>query len=72
MENEIAAVHGLTPADVLILKAMSYGVQDREISDLTGFDYETVLSRLRVIRRELRAKNAAHCVANALREGIIK
>jgi DNA-binding CsgD family transcriptional regulator len=62
---------GLKPADILILKALSYGLDQLEVSEITGLNFYAVKASTARMRRELKAKNNAHAIAIALRLKLI-
>ena len=62
----------LTPAELRVVAAMSHGLTAEMAADLLGVATETVKTHLKAARVRLRAKNTAHAVANALRQGLIE
>lgn len=61
----------LTPAEVKVVQGFSYGMTAEMIADAYGVSIETVRTNMKTARFALRAKNAAHTVALALRTGQI-
>lgn len=62
----------LSPQEVRVVTAMSFGMNLVNISEILGISYLTAMDHSKAIRFKLRAKNQAHCVAVALRQGIIR
>jgi DNA-binding CsgD family transcriptional regulator len=75
-ERRIAAtrpvvVRGLSHREREVLQCVSHGLGDSEIGEVLGVSTDTVKSHLKRVRDKLAAKNRAHAVAVALREGMI-
>jgi DNA-binding CsgD family transcriptional regulator len=63
--------HDLTPAELAALGACSHGLTDAMAGEVLGKTTETIKAQLKAARMKLRAKNTAHAIAIALREGLI-
>ena len=61
---------GLTDLEVKILRLMTEGLSNEEISDLTGIAQETVKGHLKTLFRKLDVKNRTEAAVLAVREGI--
>lgn len=66
-----ALVGRLTELEVRTLELMAEGKEYKEIASAFRVSLETVKTRMRIIRRKLGAKNAAHAVALAHRNGAL-
>lgn len=67
------ARHGdLTPSEMKVLAAASYGLEATMIADLYEISFFTVKDHLKAARVKLRAKNTAHACCIAIRQGIIQ
>lgn len=66
-----AARHDLSPAELDALRACSHGLTAAMAGELLAKEAETVKTQLKHARLKLGAKNTAHAVAIALREGLI-
>jgi len=62
----------LAPYELRVLEATSHGLTDREVAVVLGISHETVRKYQKGIQRKLAAKNRAHAMAKALRQGIIR
>lgn len=71
VEGQNLSDEPLTPAELLVVRFASYGLNNIETADVTGLAYGTVQSQIKRAMRKLRAKNRTHLVALALREGLI-
>jgi NarL family two-component system response regulator LiaR len=65
-----AARLGLTELEVKILRLMTEGLSNEDISALTGIAQETVKGHLKTIFRKLDVKNRTEAAVLAVREGI--
>ncbi len=70
--GRVVGPDSLTEGELRIVRAISYGLGDQGTADLYGIGYETVRSHVVNARRKVAAKNVAHLVAIALREGLIE
>lgn len=61
---------GLTDLEVKILRLMTEGLSNEEISDLTGIAQETVKGHLKTLFRKLDVKNRTEAAVLAVREGL--
>jgi len=62
----------LTPREAQCLALMSHGMTTEMVAQTLGIAFYTVMTYLKKARFALRAKNTAHAIAIALREGIIE
>lgn len=60
-----------TPAETRVLVCISHGMTVRMAADSIGVSYNTAHDQLRDARRRMAAKNTAHAVAIACRNGWI-
>jgi DNA-binding NarL/FixJ family response regulator len=67
----LARGYGLEERDLLILKALSHGLNEQEAALIINYSQWTVRDRMAKVRTALRAKTTAQAVANAFREGLI-
>lgn len=65
-----AARLGLTQLEVKILRLMTEGLSNEDISSLTGIAQETVKGHLKTIFRKLDVKNRTEAAVLAVREGL--
>ena len=70
VEPTSAARLGLTELEVKILRLMTEGLSNEDISALTGIAQETVKGHLKTIFRKLDVKNRTEAAVLAVREGI--
>ena len=61
---------GLTDLEVKILRLMTEGLSNEEISEITGIAQETVKGHLKSLFRKLDVKNRTEAAVLALREGL--
>jgi DNA-binding NarL/FixJ family response regulator len=61
----------LTNQELEVVKGISHGLGNAEIAEVFGISTETVKTHVRHVLSALRAKNRAHAVAIAIREGLI-
>lgn len=62
----------LSPAELRVLEAASYGLEASMIADLYGISFFTVNDHLKAARVKLRAKNTTHACCVAVRQGVIR
>lgn len=58
-----------SPREIDVLRCLSYGMTEEMAADALGITYATVHEHMERVRRKLAAKNAAHAVAKAFRNG---
>jgi DNA-binding CsgD family transcriptional regulator len=61
---------GLTELEVKILRLMTEGLSNEEISEITGIAQETVKGHLKSLFRKLDVKNRTEAAVLAVREGL--
>jgi DNA-binding CsgD family transcriptional regulator len=61
----------LTPREIAVLRLISTGAQNREVSEALGIGEETVRSHVKKAQLKLGVRNRAHAVAEALRQNLI-
>lgn len=61
----------LSPIELRVIEAFSYGLEYRMVADLLDLSLESIKGHMRAIRYKLCAKNTVHAVAIALRNGVI-
>lgn len=61
----------MTPCELRVVQAMSYGMTREMAAELLGVSGETVKTQLESIRFRLKAKNTTHACCEALRRGLI-
>ena len=61
----------LTDRQLDVLGLLARGLTEHHVGQLLGIGEETVKSHSKAARRNLGARNTAHAVAIALREGLI-
>jgi DNA-binding CsgD family transcriptional regulator len=66
-------LHGkpLTSTELKCLLAASHGMRAEETAELLGMSWATLKTHMQNTRRKLAAKNTAHAIAIATREGLI-
>lgn len=62
----------LTGPEIQVVECLSYGLTTEMAGEVLGRAPDTVREQLRVARAKLGAKNQAHAVALALRQGLIR
>lgn len=62
---------GMTGQEIRALRLAAEGYTCEEAAEAAGISHMTMKSQLRLARRSLGARNTAHAVAFALREGLI-
>lgn len=62
----------LTGEERLILAYLSRGLTVAQTADATALTYETVKTKLKLVRYKLRAKNNTHACCEAVRRRLIK
>ena len=60
-----------TPHELRVLLCVSHGMTNQMVAETVGCGIESVKSHLKNAQHRLAAKNRAHAVAIALREGMI-
>lgn len=61
----------LTDMERQVIAAVADGDQDKQIARRSGLSYWTVRERMQSAMKKLGAKNRAHAVTIAMREGLI-
>lgn len=61
----------VTPREVQVLLALSYGMDFEATAELLGISPHTVQTHYTKAKRKLRAKTRAHAVALAIRQGLL-
>ena len=61
----------LTPREIQVLMAFSFGMDYEHTAELLSISTHTVHSHYQRAKRKLRAKNRAHAVALAIRQGLL-
>lgn len=62
----------VSPAELRVVECLSHGLTTDMAAEVLGISHHTVRSHLSVVRAKLAAKNQAHAVAIALRQGLIR
>jgi NarL family two-component system response regulator LiaR len=67
---QFAERFGLTEVEVKVLRLMTEGLSNEEISDITGLARETIKGHLKSVFRKLDVKNRTEAAVLAVREGL--
>ena len=70
--NDMRHIEDISDRELEVLELMSRGCNAKEAGRVLFVEESTIVSSMKRTRRKLGARNTAHAVAIALREGMIK